>query len=533
MSATPEHGLAAGFLDSWKRFPHRPALAIANTSLSYDELGQRAAAIASTLREHAPEGEPALTAVFASHSIPAYSGILAALLRGHGYVPLSPGFPPARTRNMLQRAGCSSMVVDTEAAAQLPEVLNGMEEPRVLLLPEQEDVTDLAQRLPQHRVLGAAHLAIPVDVQPCRVDPSSIAYLLFTSGSTGRPKGVAVEHRNVRHFIEVVAARYGITERDRFSQMFDLSFDLSVFDLFVAWERGACVCCPTRAEGLVPGRYINEAGLTVWFSVPSLGILVKKLRNLEPGQYPGLRWSLFCGEVLTADLASAWSRAAPNSIVENLYGPTELTVACTVYRWEEGRSHRHCVNGVVPIGEPYPDMEVLVADGALHEMAPGTTGELLVAGPQVAQGYWQDPEQTRSAFVTLPGRSARYYRTGDLVRRPADERTPLCYLGRRDQQLKIRGNRVELGEIEAALRETAGVDVAVALGWPNSDRGADGVEAFLEAAEADLSSIDRKLKARLPSYMVPRRLHLLARLPRNANGKVDRDGLLARLREGR
>jgi amino acid adenylation domain-containing protein len=364
---------------------------------------------------------------------------------------------------------------------------------------------------------------------PVEADPDSTAYLLFTSGSTGSPKGVGVAHRNATPFIEEMVRRYGIGPDDRLSQTFDLTFDLSVFDMFVAWSAGACLCCPTGAELMAPGRFIRDSGLTVWFSVPSTAIFMRKLRMLKPDSYPGLRLSLFCGEPLPGDVARAFREAAPNATLENLYGPTEATIACTLYRWSDEDSPAECVHGVVPIGEPIGAMRTLVVDDRLVEVEPGGEGELLVTGAQVTPGYWQDPERTAAAFVVPPGRDEIHYRTGDRVRRPVRDGEPLVHLGRLDHQLKVLGHRVELGEIEAVLREESGVDAAIAAGWPQTAAGAAGIVAFLGDTDVDVSSLRDAMATRLPEYMVPRRIELLDELPLNANGKFDRRALLASL----
>jgi amino acid adenylation domain-containing protein len=520
-----------GFLRSAERFPERPALELDGEVLSYRMLHERAAGIAASLGMHAPDGEPPLTAIFAHRSITAYAGVLGALLRSHGYVPLNPAFPTDRTRAMLQRAGCRSLVVDAHGARQLDQVLEGVAGSLLILMPEHDDVSAFAARWGAHRFVARADLAPASRWREREVDPDAIAYLLFTSGSTGQPKGVMVAHRNVTHFVDAMVERYGITEHDRFSQTFDLTFDLSAFDMFVCWERGACLCAPTQSQKMLPGKYVNDCHLSVWFSVPSTAVLMSRLRILKPGKFAGLRWSLFCGEALPVDVIQRWAEAAPDSVCENLYGPTELTIACTLYRWDGARSPGESEQGVVPIGEAYPGMQVLVADEHLREVAVGEAGELLMTGPQLTLGYFNDAQRTAAAFVRPPGHDAVYYRTGDRVRRPAPGR-PLVYLGRVDNQIKVQGYRVELGEIEAVLRQEAGVEVAIAVGWPVTASGADGIVGFLGADHADTAAIRERVISRLPPYMHPSALHLVTDWPLNANGKVDRKALLASLAGG-
>ncbi len=518
--------LHSGFLRSAEAFPDRPALEAAGTVLRYGGLRERAAVLAATLMRWSPVvGGPPLTGVFAYRSVTAFAGVLAALFRGHGYVPLNPTFPSARTRLMLERAGCRAVIVDSESEKQLDQVLVGIQERLLLLLPERSEVGSLARRWQQHIVLGADDLEPSRSWQPVPVSPESIAYLLFTSGSTGIPKGVMASHRNVTHLIDVMVERYGITEEDRFSQTFDMTFDLSAFDMFAAWERGACLSCPSRKTLLNPSKFIQESRLTVWFSVPSMALLMRRLGALKPGRYPTLRWSLFCGEPLPVEMAEAWSAAAPNSVVENLYGPTELTIACSAYRWGPGRSRQQGEFGIVPIGQPFSGMEALVVDDELKEVPEGAAGELLMTGPQLTLGYWQDSERTAAAFVTLPGKDKVYYRTGDRVRKPLGD-DALIFLGRLDHQIKVQGYRVELAEVEVYLRQEAGVERAAALGWPLTPSGAGGIVAFVENVQGDAEEIRVRLRTKLPPYAVPREIRFLPELPLNPNGKLNRRALL-------
>src|SRR5438067_824738 len=524
MSETDKKGrlVWTAFLRSCEKFPDRPAVEVAGCELSYKQLGQRARRLAATIQANATPGEVPLTAVFAYRSQTAYAGVLGALMAGHGYVPLNPTFPIDRTKLMLERSMGRSLIVDARSEPQLQKLLSGFALPLVIC-PDQNDVTELAKQLPSHQVIGAAELADAAEWKPRNIDVNSIAYLLFTSGSTGQPKGVMVSHANVLHYVDYVTKRYGIENSDRLSQTFDLTFDLSAHDLFVTWASGACLCIPTQKQMIKPGAFINEARLTAWFSVPSTAIFMRRLGELKTGSYPHLRLSLFCGEALPVEVVREWSSAAPNSVIENIYGPTELTIGCTSYQWDNRTSPAECEQGIVPIGEPFEDMEALIVDEDLREVAVGGEGELIMTGPQLSKGYWCDEEKTKRAFVSVKGREGVYYRTGDRVRRSAPNR-PLVYLGRLDNQIKVLGHRVELGEVEAVVRNLSGVDAVVALGWPGGGN-ADRIELFLEADRFDTQPLMNQLKTKLPSYMVPRQIRVLRRFPLNPNGKYDRRAL--------
>lgn len=258
---------------------------------------------------------------------------------------------------------------------------------------------------------------------------------------------------------------------------------------------------------------------------------MKKLGTLKANRYPSLRLSLFAGEPLPVATAESWLEAAPNSHLENLYGPTELTVTCTYYPWDPARSPAECEMGIVPIGHPNPGMNCLVVDEALAEVGPGKQGELLMNGPQMSAGYWNDPQKTASAFIVPPSQTRLFYRTGDRVRKPVGD-GPLTHLGRVDAQIKVLGHRVELGEVEAVVRQTCGSEGVMAVGWPRTATGYAGVEVFIEGEMGDIEKVRSSVASCLPDYMVPRRVHFMRRLPRNTNNKVDRIAITQMLGEG-
>ncbi|EEP74799.1 non-ribosomal peptide synthetase [Micromonospora sp. ATCC 39149] len=357
--------------------------------------------------------------------------------------------------------------------------------------------------------------------RPVPVRPDDVAYILFTSGSTGRPKGVRITHGNTAHYFRQLDARYDFAPQDVFSQTFELNFDCALFDLFSAWGAGAtAVAVPAPAYRELPA-FLAGAGVTVWFSTPSAIDLVRRMGGLTPAALAGLRWSFFAGEALQCRDAADWQRAAPHSTLENLYGPTELTITVTAHRWAGADSERLAVNGVVPIGVLHEghDRLLLGDDGERDDRE----GELCVAGPQLAAGYL-DPADEAGRFLHRAGR--RFYRTGDRVRRVAGDQ--LLYLGRRDFQVQVQGQRVELAEVEHALRACGAYD-AVAVGVPG--QASTELFAFYTGTPVPVVDLVRRLRELLPDGVIPRHYRHMAEFPLNGNRKVDRARLADRARE--
>jgi amino acid adenylation domain-containing protein len=514
-----DRSLIGGFFRSLDANASRPALELGDDSFSYEQLWNYAGKITAFLEQNLEPSEK-VVAVLANRSMGAYGGILGILGSGRGYCPLNPKFPLDRTLVMLKASGAKTLVVGRECAATLESLLPRIDSSLKIVIPDAGWCPNSAA-VARHRVISASELSRVADPRDPSVDPSGTAYLLFTSGSTGVPKGVGVSQSNAVAYMEYAAQRFRFHAQDRCSQNFDLTFDLSVHDLFVCWDAGATLC-PYAEQTLTPAVLVDEKQLTCWFSVPSVAMFASKLGLLEPGAFPTLRWSLFCGEALSASLASAWQDAANNSILENLYGPTEATIAITYYRWDSKTSPAECVRGLVPIGWPFDGQQVCAVDENLAPVPQGESGELCLGGSQVTRGYLNDPEKTARSFVRLKHTGDQiWYRTGDLVRQ--DERGCLFYLGRRDFQVKVNGYRVELQEIDLVLRESARTELAVAIPWPLSDGSASGIVGVVSGSDP---SLDREIiaacESRLPRYMVPNRIYHFPHMPLNVNGKIDR-----------
>jgi non-ribosomal peptide synthetase component F len=338
---------------------------------------------------------------------------------------------------------------------------------------------------------------------------------MFTSGSTGVPKGVPISHGNLAAYVANATALGGVTAEDRIIQLADLSFDISVHDMFVSWLNGAMLCSVPENATLMATRFVDELKITGWFSVPSTAGLLKQAKFLAPGSMPSMRFTFFCGEALTAAVADAWAEAAPNAAVFNLYGPTEATVAFSAYRC---RPRQFEPSMIVPLGDAFHGQSIGLFEVDRPAPTQDDVGEICLSGSQVCAEYWMAPELTPRRFFSLDG--TWWYRTGDLGR--IDPQLGLLFAGRADHQVKIRGFRVELQEIEGVVRGASDRDLVAVIPWPETaDGGATGCVAFVGSATGDAEAIRMACQRLLPDYMVPSRIIFLGEMPLNSNGKVD------------
>lgn len=493
-SPVPDH-LWSYFERSWRRDPAAVALHVDGRSWTYDELAVRALAVSRAV--WAQGGPGPFVGLHAQRSIGAYAGLLGILHAGRAYVPLNPQLPMDRRATIAVLADLDLVVTDKA---------------------HEHEARALAARTGKTCAVALAGESAGPFTDHAAGDA---AYMLFTSGSTGVPKGVPIRHANVVAYVEHLLERFAPGPDDRFSQTFELTFDLSVHDLFLCWAAGAALYVLPQDQLMAPARFIRDHGITQWFSVPSAAVLMDRMRLLKPGAFPSLRVSAFCGEPLPADLAVKWAAAAPNGRVENLYGPTEATIAITGHVLDAAAPKARL--GILSIGRPFPTarIRVVAADGSDAD-----EGELWLGGPQLGLGYWKDDVRTAVAFVTHG--TERFYRTGDLVQRDGDG--DLFFISRMDDQVKVRGHRIELQEVNQVLKEVSGASFAYALAHPVRDGIAQGIEAFLPmTVRNNGGSILEACAARLPDYMVPSRLHFTDDIPYTSSGKADLRALRARL----
>lgn len=503
--------LARYFHEAALAGPDRIALYWEGEDISYGKL----LGIAQALRTQIPSGKRRI-GLLAHRSPVAYAGVQAILSSGATYVPLNPIFPAHRNAKMMRLAALDTLVVGQECAdafvALLPLVEGSLE---VVTLGPIESVRKVVADRP------ATVLREATENGYRRWEPETpfdgIAYILFTSGSTGDPKGVCVTHDNLESYLNSFLEAFPLHQDDRLSQTFDLTFDPSVHDMFLAWKaRAALVCIPTRLL-LSPLQFAHDKGITVWFSVVSIPALLESNKLVRDGALPKVRLSMLCAEKLTWNMLQVWKRITPNAKQANIYGPTEVTISSITFPIPDGFREEECHHGGIPIGRPYPTQlaEIRREDGTLCDVR--EEGVLWLGGDQVTPGYL-DPVKTAERFVPKDGRI--WYRTGDICF--WDEEKRIQFVGREDFQVKITGYRIELGEIEAALLKASGAAFAVA-DVANLRGKMDEIVCVLPTdCIKRKKEIREAVKKSLAPYMVPRVWLFQDELPLNPNGKVDR-----------
>jgi acyl-coenzyme A synthetase/AMP-(fatty) acid ligase len=277
---------------------------------------------------------------------------------------------------------------------------------------------------------------------------------------------------------------------------------------------------------MMPSGFIKDKQLSVWYSVPSIGLNMLKLDRLKAGSLPSLRYTLFCGEALPKNLAKSWAKAARNSAIENYYGITETTHQVSVYKWDDEMSERECINDIVSIGKIFDGLKYSILDENQKTVSAGSPGELYVSGVQITREYFNDPERTQAAYVKIPHLGSEvWFKTGDLVKE-RDNRN-LNYLGRLDNQVQILGNRVELQEVDCILKRASGSEMVVSLAWPIKNGVAERIVSFIaESEEPEKAKILEYCRNTLPPYMVPQRIIFIDKIPLNDNGKSDKQKLI-------
>jgi D-alanine--poly(phosphoribitol) ligase subunit 1 len=468
--------------------PLHPAHRSRGRVLTHGELRRSSDSLAAYLSRELPDDHSPV-AVLGHKEPEMLVAFLAAVQSGHPYIPLDVSFPPARVDTILARSGTAVCLTPS----RVQELLSGP----ARALPREAEWKIRAQ------------------------DPW---YIIFTSGSTGEPKGVVITAACLDSFVNWMLAEQGFSNRQEvFLNQAPFSFDLSVMDLYLSLTTGGTLCSLTQEEIADPRQmflFLAASGVTVWVSTPSFCQMCLREPAFSARMLPSLRRFLFCGETLAPEVAGDLMRRFPSAEIWNTYGPTEATCATTSVRIT---ARLLSSGGPLPVGRPKPGSRIVISRPDGGEAAEGERGEILISGESVSPGYLGRPDLNEKAFFQQDGQRA--YRTGDLGHFQGEM---LFFDGRKDDQIKLHGYRIELGDVEANLRALPQVQDAVVLarlkaGLPDSLTAFVILRPVPPQSEFERAQqLKRQLAQRLPAYMLPRKITFVEGFPLTANGKADR-----------
>ena len=496
----------------FKRYSTQNALYTYNTYYTYNQLYSAASNITNMILNISNEKQPVI--IMGSKSFFTHAGIIGTVMAGSYYTPLNETFPIERNIDIIKISNAQSIVIDIDDFKNYENILDSIDDYNIIC-PE-KDLEYITKRFPNHKVRCNGQ-----SKQNIAAEENDAVYMLFTSGSTGIPKGIKISHYNLYNYIKAFTKRNSITDNDRFIQMNDLTFDLSVHSLFLSILHGACLYIPSSSERINPVKFINDYSITNILMVPSSIAFMKKMRVLKDNSLMSVKYLSFCGETLPFDNAILMAKAAPNAKLENLYGPTEATIACTYFEFDKNTEELIEYSGSMPIGNAYDGMNVELFDNNLNKIIDNSIGQIVLSGKQLAKGYVNNEEQTKEKFVMID--NSLHYLTGDLGRRINGE---LVFLGRNDSQVQIKGYRVEIFEIENAISKIDGIISNAVIPTPVGAVIYENTTAFITCnTNIDLIKIKEELSKKLPNYMVPNNIIILDNMPLNSNGKIDRNQL--------
>lgn len=480
------------------KYPDKTALVDESTQYTYKEYYEKSQGIAECILAKGLKKSPVVVYLKKGASVlVSFMGIAAS---GNFYSPIDTDMPAPRVNKILE-------VLSPTVVITTRELKNTFEE------------YDYKGEYIIYEDIAPVNKSDAVEKSLSGIIDTDLLYVLFTSGSTGTPKGVCITHRGVIDYTDWVTETFNIEETDRFGNQAPFYFDNSILDIYSCMKTGATLYVIPKnlfSQPVLLLEYLKENQINTIFWVPSALIVVSRLRALRNVDLSDtLKRVLFCGEVMPNKQLNFWRQYLPNVTYANLYGPTEITDACTYYIVDREFSDDESL----PIGYAMKNTDILVLDEEDHLVTePGAVGELCVRGTGISVGYYNNPEKTAAAFVQNPLNHAyeeKIYRTGDLV--TYNERGELIYLSRKDFQIKHMGHRIELGEIETAVSSLEGVTVCCCL----YDDKHSKIVLFLDK-DMTKDEVKEGLEQLIPEYMIPGKVHYMETFPLNANGKIDR-----------
>ena len=488
----------------FQQYSDKSAFCIAGQRYSYEELGCYVAGIRVLLQQTKPDAH--FINLISYDSIETYASILAIWLEGYAFVPLSPTSPKERNTNIINQVE-SNWVLSSERDFE-----------KVI---DTENIRFISTQNKKNKRPNWSFT---------ERDKDQIICMLFTSGSTGLPKGVPYTSINIHTTMDAFLAQdYQLNHQDRFLQMFELTFDMSLLSYLSAWYHGAEIYTVgyDQVKYLKAYQLIQEHELTFVVMVPStLNFLRPYFKQM---QLPSVKYSLIGGEPFYPDLAEDWMACLPNATVINISGPCETTMLCVSYELSRDFSKNKSHKNKLAFGYTWKNTTSILVDDNLNQVENGQEGELCFAGSNVMNGYWKLPEKNKTVFFEkeIDGKKHHFYRSGDMAF--LDEEGTLHTCGRKDHQHKILGYKVELGEIEQLSRSfTNNNSIAVVSELEN---GVDVIYLFVENDHLQNDELMSFLQKKLPPYMIPKVIKGLASFPTTISGKVDRNQLLQLINE--
>jgi amino acid adenylation domain-containing protein len=509
--------------DKLELFSGKIAVTDGRTAITYGELADSTDRLAKLLiKLGIHRGD--LVAYYLKRSSECITATMGILKAGGAYIPIDQKIPAERWHRIISDAAPKVIICDQHTLSNAVERSGAQKyTPLIICLNPRDDRYKTSESVffieDIEKVTG---IRLPDDGTP-----DDVAYVLYTSGSTGLPKGVMITHGNIRNYIDWATSYFRINDKDRILGTAPFYFDMSTFDIFSVFASGATLYLATEELLLFPERlvrFMEDNRVTLWKGVSSLLMYMSRAGVVRPERMPTLRTVIFAGESLAPQYLADWMKNLPNVSYFNGFGPTEATGVSLCYHVRQIPNP----DQPIPIGKPCKGAKVAVVGEDSLPVEPGQIGELCISGACLARGYLNDPERTQKRFTPAPpgsGLEGRVYWTGDLVRQTPEG--DYVFISRKDYQVKWMGYRIELAEIELGISSFPQVKDVVVLLIDSATQGLSELVAFVEADnDIDLTELNRELKKKLPTYMIPKRFILLESLPRNDRGKVDREEIL-------
>lgn len=514
--------------ESASGYKNKVAVQWKNNSITYFELDSLTNKIAHIVKTICPADSNRI-GIYIDKSIEAVVAIFGILKAGCTYVPLDPKSPLERISYIINNCQLGILLTETNKLNKLASILPTVPHLKhIVNLTDRngtEKHTDLnnCNYLTGRDIASASNMYVP----PNNASENNLAYILYTSGSTGKPKGVMLTHKNALTFINWAIDYFDVTHNDVLSSHAPFHFDLSIFDIYAAIKTGATLCLVPSGISFFPvslADFIEKNRITIWYSVPSVLVQMIQHGKINKHDFSSLRAIIYAGEVFQFPYLNQLRKLLPSVEIINLYGPTETNVI-TCYNLKNSPDE---LTDNVPIGVPCPYAEILVVDENNKPVDAGKEGELIVRGDSLMEGYWGDHEKTKASIreIVINNTPGYFYLTGDIVTQNADGN--IIYKNRRDNMIKTRGFRVELGEIETTLFKNDKIQEAAVVAVPDNEIGSriKAVVVLKEGLQLDAEDIERFCARFLPAYMIPATIEFRDKLPKNPNGKTDKQALI-------